>query len=67
MVAMAIVSLIFLIVGLIGMHKYPTEYGYAISAIIGISGLPWPTVVAIFFFIGKCTHTSEPLAALYEV
>jgi multisubunit Na+/H+ antiporter MnhG subunit len=67
MLIMAVVSIILMLIGFIGMYKYPTDYAYAITAIVGISGLPWPIMVAIFFCIGKCAHTPEPLADLYGV
>jgi len=67
MLVMAVVSVILMLIGFIGIYKYPTDYGYAIAAVVGVSGLPWPIMVAIFFFIGKCVHTTEPLADLYEV
>jgi hypothetical protein len=67
MLVMAVVSIILMLVGFIGIYKYPTDYGYAITAIVGISGLPWPMMVATFFCIGRCVHRTEPLADLYEV
>lgn len=67
MIVLAVASIILMLVGFIGIYKHPTDYGYAIAAIVGISGLPWPIMVAIFFCIGKCVHTPDPLATLYEV
>ena len=67
MYIMALVSFLLIVIGFIGLQQYPTDYGYAIAAIIGVSGLPWPVMTAIFFWIGKCSHTPDPLATLYEV
>jgi hypothetical protein len=67
MFIMALISFVLIVIGFIGLHRYPTDYGYAVAAIIGVSGLPWPVMTAIFFWIGKCSYAPEPLAVLYEV
>jgi hypothetical protein len=67
MYIMALLSFLFMVIGFIGLYHYPTDYGYAVVAVLGVSGIPWPIMVAIFFCIGKCSHTPEPLATLYEV
>ena len=67
MIVMAVASIILMLIGFVGMYKYPTDYGYAIAAVVGISGRPWPILVAVTFCIGKCVHSTEPLAELYEV
>lgn len=67
MSCMAFLSIALMLIGFIGMYKYPTDYGFAITALIGVSCLPWPVITVVFFCIGKCVYKTEPLASLYEV